>query len=412
MRRHGRAHGAAVVLAVAAAVLCLSGCFKARQDVKIRGDGSGSVVLHAELNKKAMAAVAKSFGGATTSPLGTMTGSINPVDKTFPDGTRVRAVEDADKATFDASFSFNGPDEYARKMQQVDEALSGNPDASLREAGSIRVSRNGDVIEVALDVGSTAGTGNPDISALFGVLDRDAIPEVIVTLTMPGSIVDSNGTNRGRTVTWDLLRPGAPPLLTASSKVARPALPAWAVPAGVALILVLLLGVVGAVLSRRRPKGDPAVAYHPGPWSPGGQQAPGTFFPIPGGLPPREPVGWPSPPPAAPPVTAPVQVPPAPWPGASDAAQPPADAAAGEPAGSPRATAAEPPGEDPLPWRLPGAAAEPGPGGGGTAGGAAGEEEPPTAAPVLAPEAGWYADPAGGSGVRWWDGAQWTGHTR
>ena len=27
------------------------------------------------------------------------------------------------------------------------------------------------------------------------------------------------------------------------------------------------------------------------------------------------------------------------------------------------------------------------------------------------PPAGWYADPQGGGGHRWWDGAQWTAHT-
>jgi hypothetical protein len=27
------------------------------------------------------------------------------------------------------------------------------------------------------------------------------------------------------------------------------------------------------------------------------------------------------------------------------------------------------------------------------------------------PDAGWYADPSGQAGVRWWDGGQWTAHT-
>src|SRR6478736_4160199 len=32
--------------------------------------------------------------------------------------------------------------------------------------------------------------------------------------------------------------------------------------------------------------------------------------------------------------------------------------------------------------------------------------------PAELPEAGWYPDPAGGDGTRWWDGKGWTDHIR
>ena len=71
----------------------------------------------------------------------------------------------------------------------------------------------------------------------------------------------------------------------------------------------------------------------------------------------------------------------------------------------------EPAPADPSPWRVP-AAADPEPPA------PVAEPEPqPTAAvestqATSSVEAGWYADPAGGSGARYWDGSQWTEHTR
>ena len=52
----------AVLTAVVIMVLGLSGCFKASQDLTVRADGTGAVKIHAELNKKALAAIAESFG--------------------------------------------------------------------------------------------------------------------------------------------------------------------------------------------------------------------------------------------------------------------------------------------------------------------------------------------------------------
>ncbi|MEO5679817.1 MAG: DUF2510 domain-containing protein [Acidimicrobiales bacterium] len=514
---------ATLVVAVVAA-LGLSGCFKASQTVNVRADGTGTVALHAEINKKALAALVNGLGGAAAGGAPAQTLPFRLVDRTFPDGTRVHTTDAADRSVFDASFAFNGPDDYVHKMGEIDEAASTDPGTGS-EGGSLLVRRAGDQVELVLDLGTTSGVGDVELSTMRDVLASDAQPSATVTVTMPGSIVASNGNARGRTVSWDLLTERAPSRLLVTSRIAAAGLPSWAVPVGigVAVALVLVLALVGLLLSRRRRhagEAHPVAPPQPGPAAGAGPA--GTFFPAPGGLPPREPVGsagdaggspwapeaaepWspaPAPAPGAPPppprplpppwetmvatpppplvhpvaeeepaaIAESVAPPPPPDPPVlSDRPEaapprlsvwgpkplaipdPPAAVVAERvapeskpteiPQPPPAVTAAEdlpwrmraggkapvpPPteaGPEVSPWRMPGGAeeavspaAEPVPevlpwrmpGG-------SGDPEPPAPPPPPAPAgppAGWYADPAGGGGIRYWDGSTWTNHTR
>ncbi|MGH9093088.1 MAG: DUF2510 domain-containing protein, partial [Acidimicrobiales bacterium] len=40
------------------------------------------------------------------------------------------------------------------------------------------------------------------------------------------------------------------------------------------------------------------------------------------------------------------------------------------------------------------------------------QPQPPPLVPVPLPPAGWYPDPSGMSGERWWDGRGWSPHVR
>ena len=386
-----------VALVVVAAVVVLSGCFRIRDDVTIRADGTGSVAIHAEIDKKALASFydrLDAIGGRGGS--GRVAETIfNPVDTTFPDGTKVRTTNDAERATADASFDFSGPDDYQRKIGQVFQTVSPDPDATLDELGSIEVRRVDGRVDVALDLGSfTANIATLDLSVITDVVGQAAAPEAVVTITMPGSILSTNGRADGRTATWDVLTRDTPTRLTASSKVSSGGTPLWAYVLAAGTIVLLVGVMVAFLISSRRHRAPAATAPEPGPWAPAGPGATGTFFPPQPPAPPSWPVPPPVPAPPAPPPAGAPPWPPSPW------AAPPPPAPAPPPPWAPQPQA--PPWTPGAPAPAPPPPAPPEP--------AVTSCAPPPPAPV--PEAGWYADPAGGGGVRYWDGRQWTEQTR
>lgn len=100
-------------------------------------------------------------------------------------------------------------------------------------------------------------------------------------------------------------------------------------------------------------------------------------------------------------------------PGASEPGPPPPAARAGPPATVPGAPVpvAGPAGTAPgAPSAAPASPEPPGAPGAPALGPPAPPGPPATAAPQ--PRPGWFADPWGGPGLRWWDGTQWTGHVQ
>lgn len=360
------------LMAVVVAALALTGCFKATQQVKIRPDGTGQVVLHVEIDKQALTGVAARLdlsGGVGVPLLGPDEPPFKLVDRTFPDGTKVRTTDGPKQAVLDASFAFERPEQYRQRRDEIDQAVTLDSVGGLPDDGSLQVRRVDDRVEVVLDLGASAqGVGGLDFAALTGILPPDAQPSAVLTMTLPGPVVGANGRVAGRTVTWDLLATGAPTSLTATSTVAAAGLPSWIVPAVVLAILAVVLLVALLVLRRRRRSTEPATPPVTPPTVPPG---------APSATPPMVPRGAP----VAPPMVL-------------------------------RGTADAPPSAvEPSPPHEPvdvDASVDLAP----SPADVVHDAEPAPVPAPTGPAPGWYPDPGGTALARYWDGNSWTRYTR
>jgi hypothetical protein len=331
--------------------LPLTGCLNGDVDVVIDDDGSGSVTVE-------------------VFPSGVLGDALGDVDLQQVVDVAATGADDVEFETFErdgrngyrVTAEFDSYDEVLLALQGR-AVVAGQPVGLLR-SGELRELPDGgwelaaDVAPVAEILGTPSLDGtSADLGALIqAAADPTSGTGLDLSITLPGRVTSSNAdVVDGGTATWTLDSPDVPSTLRMRTEPDPLLTPVRLLVGGA--LLAILIGVVLAAwgasrqyrVSRRAKRRRAKDARFPG------------HAPVTG--------GWE--PPAA-----------------------PASAAGTGPAAAERAMPLPP--LPTLPAMSPGS-------------------EPPSAsdAPVATEvPAGWYADPAGGEGLRWWDGSDWTEHTR
>jgi hypothetical protein len=339
--------GRGLVVVAALVAVVATGCLRADVDVRVEGDGSGTVAVEI-------------YPG---DDLARVVGEGKPLDlerlaKTATagvDGAEVSRVSDGgdDGVRIEVPF-----DSYHELSQAATEQTVDGRGIQLFEQFAV-TERSGDTwsLRARVDPSAIAGQAATLGSTLGGADAVGGDATISFSVTLPGKVTSSNADEEsGGTATWKLDGARARDLTMDTE------------PSGLSLVAIALIGcgallLVGAVLvlasrgrtgtkraaRRRRSEEAPAVRPPASPWGadavPGGPTGPqqwtspppysshpvGAPAPVdvpassgPDGappLPPLAPVGPPTAPPAMPPITAPPQPPPRPAPAA-----PPADA--------------------------------------------------------------------------------------
>jgi hypothetical protein len=398
-----------------AMLVMLTGCLDATMTARIDRDGSGTLaaeILFSEGLVELLEALdeAEGIGGSPSEMFNDVEESVPPE---YRDKVRVSQVDDGLGLRVEIDFD---------DVAELNELLG----AAVEDGGAVISDVQWDADdERAVFSARAAGAevfsqGDQELAAVFSEMAGLGDPTVRFAVEMPGPVRDSNADEvDGRVARWDLVASAGtelrvesdptPGLLTVRNGL---------IAGGAMLSLVALLLVVRATRrgARRRRTAVGAPQVPPG----------GSGIPVPGNAAPPLP-GWgPSqtveapaqptapiatlpplgsvPPAVVPPaVVPPAVVPPAVVPPAvvPPAVVPPAVVPPG--VVSPPTPPPYVPPVDVAPPYVPEAQA-------------AAAQEAPVAPPVaelpVGPPAGWYDDPAGGGGKRWWDGVAWTHEVR
>ncbi len=244
---------------LALTLVTLTGCFKVAMNLNVKDNDTvdGSIVFAVEKQYAALAGdQALSDAGLNPSDLTQLGAQVQT--KTYDDGTYVGQEVDFTGAPLD---------QFAQSM--------GASSATSSDTFSLTHADGQYVFDASMDMsGSLADQAGGDAataSMLEGMLSTASFA---VSVTFPGSVVDTNGTVDGNTVTWNLDLTGPNTLhavadephgLAALSSSLKNATGMSLVNWGAALLVLLLLAGLGYLGFRHRndPAPEPQVADEP-----------------------------------------------------------------------------------------------------------------------------------------------------
>lgn len=213
------------------ALLLLSGCFKVEMDLEVNADETVDGTMIVALDEEMYAMLS---ADDDSSMFGT---------EDMPEGAEVEPYEADGLKGQKVTFTDVPLTEFAQSLEE------GDGEFSLRHEGDeyvFEASMSPDDMAIGSDSSSTGELDQSMDEAAQRMLEE---AEFKIAITFPGDIVESNGTEKGNTVSWDvdLTEETQMRAVAADEDSGR-----WIVPVALGAIVLLMLGVGGWLLLRRR----------------------------------------------------------------------------------------------------------------------------------------------------------------
>lgn len=237
-------------LALAAALVSLTGCMQIEYAISVAPDGSGAIRAVTDVDISRLAALESSFGegGEEASATELCTEAFADVDdEGLPEGATIERINDGTRCAYIISAAWTSEQFASGSAELIDEDLTieSSPNGGWRfelAADSFTESTLGDSTGGA----ATEGGGLPD--ELLAMFLGDI--EMTISIALPGTVVEHNGTEQDGTVSWTfaLLEPPTEPL-RARTEPPAPSSPFPSLPVVGGGVLAI---AVGFTLWRRR----------------------------------------------------------------------------------------------------------------------------------------------------------------